>query len=64
MYNLHASSFERVEINLHMRNTHFVNNFIIAQPNFFKHAKGTNKDNLKVLRETVRIWGKKVKKHQ
>lgn len=34
-----------------MSKTHFVNNFITAKPNFFKHAKGTKKDDLKVLKE-------------
>lgn len=45
-----------------MSNTRSVNNFITAQPNFFKHAKGTKKDNSKVLKEAVCIWGKKIAK--
>ena len=43
-----------------MSNTRSVNNFITDQPNFFKHAKGTKKGNLKVLKEAVCIWGKKI----
>lgn len=41
-----------------MGNIRFVNNFIRAQPSFFKHDKGTKKDDLKVLREAVCIWEK------
>ena len=42
-----------------MSNTRSVNNFIIDQPNFFKHAKGTKKGNLKSSKGSSLHLGKK-----
>lgn len=42
-------------MNLHPNNIHLGNNFITAQQNFFIHAKGTERGNLKVLKKSLCI---------